>query len=408
MPGIPINPEAPGAFGVVYVDGKTVRLWTLSPEERAKVYQQLEEEAKAKAVETPIGDRTPTQQEAAFADTAAKAGIDLPDTGTASIEAVFTAAGIDMENPTVQALMANMPQSTIENENLLRLTALSIAANPEFSNVPTTLYSTALAASGFDSAYRDPQQTSYTMAAKEGVATTPVTKPGGRFETQPDTGWVRFANGVLVDPETPGPAGVHYDPASTAPGSSKWRTEVAGQWSDDKAAEWKKRLHQFGYLSADEAKVKGVDTRFLDALSAYHAARYANGGKAIAGDLNAYGATGGVQAGNKIVQLEDVSASIRADVRDQYRVVFGTDPSDGDVNAWTAYIIKKGEDLQRTFRDKYGTPSPDKAQSEATALMTEKIQQSPQGQFVGDSLEENTRLRDALQRAVQVTNSLAG
>jgi hypothetical protein len=48
------------------------------------------------------------------------------------------------------------------------------------------------------------------------------------------------------------------------------------------------------------------------------------------------------------------------------------------------------------------------AAGEAVARIGERLEGTPQAEFLQDAEEENTRMRDALQQAVIVTNSLAG
>jgi hypothetical protein len=48
------------------------------------------------------------------------------------------------------------------------------------------------------------------------------------------------------------------------------------------------------------------------------------------------------------------------------------------------------------------------AAGEAVARIGLQLENTPQAEFLHEAEEENTRLRDALQQAVIVTNSLAG
>ena len=321
-----------------------------------------------------------------------------------SLEAILRQAGVDTDDPNVQAVIQSYG-------DILRDPALGPAMMANLAEtypaVPTQDYDNALALSGFgDAPFVKPQPPGgvLQLAAHEGFAVADLKTGTKKFEEQPDTGWIRYGNGVLVSPD----GQVVFDPTSKAPGSIAWQRDVVSTWGEDKIAEWRDRLHEYGYLTKDQAKVKGTDSVFLSALTAYHTSRYANGGKAIAGDLSGAGAAGGGPA-KPLVNFKDLEAQARNDVREQYRRVFGSDPTDGEVAAWSDWIIKKSMQLQREFRKGTGHPSyAGDAATEAEERFIEKLEQSPQAQFQQDSEEENTRLRDAMQQAVIVTNSLAG
>lgn len=335
-----------------------------------------------------------------FAQEAGIATTSELENDTSTLEAILRQAGVDVDHQAVQAMITQYP-------DILRDPALGPAAIANLAEtypaVPVQIYDQALAQSGFSGPFLAPTPPPgfSQLSAQEGlnVAKFRTGTPG--FETQVDTGWIRYKNGVLVSPD----GQVAFDPTSRAQGSIRWQREVVSGWSDEQVGDWRQRLQQFGYLSKDQAKVKGVDQVFLSALSNYHIARYANGGKPVADDLS--GAAG---AGTKppLVDFEDLSAQIRNDVREQYRRVFGMDATDGQVVALSDYIIRTAETLQKKYRRKGYGGFTSLAATEAEERFIERIEGSPQAEFLRESEEENTSLRDALQQAVVVTNSLGG
>jgi hypothetical protein len=149
-----------------------------------------------------------------------------------------------------------------------------------------------------------------------------------------------------------------------------------------------------------------VDAAFLAALSTYHQYRYLNGGKPLVADAAAIGAAGGTRP--PIVNFRETRAQFENDVREQYRRVFGADPSEGELTTWTDFVIRKGMELQRKFRaEGQGSPAGMGA-TEAEERMISRLENSPQAEFLQESTEENTALRDSIQQAVIVTKSLAG
>jgi hypothetical protein len=319
---------------------------------------------------------------------------------TSTIEAMLRQAGVDVEHPNVQAAIQGFGDM-LQDPTLGPAMIANLAET--YPAAPLQDYDRALAVSGFRGPYVAPQPAPGfgQLAAQEGVDVADLKPPTPNFETQPETGWIRYKNGVLVSPE----GDVMFDPTSRAPGSIAWGRDVVSNWSDQKVAEWRKRLHDFGYLTKDQAKVKGVDSVFLSALSSYHISRYANGGKPVAGDL------AGVSTPDEkgpLLNYEDVSAQIRNDVREQYRRVFGTDATDGLVEGYTNTIIRTAMELQRRYRKKEYSGYSSMAATEAEERFIERLEGSPQATFLRESTEENTSLRDALQQAVIVTQSLGG
>jgi hypothetical protein len=307
--------------------------------------------------------------------------------------------GVDLEADEVVALLTVAPAMSFKTaDNYAAVLALT------YPTAAATGYGTKLIESGFNTA---PVQLGATTPSEVRGGLPPSQAPdvpttGGKsFTRHPETGWLAYGGGVLSNPDT---GEVVFDPNSTAPGSALWRQKIQESWSEEKITAERKRLVEYGYLSADAAKLKGFDATFLSALTAYHFARYANFGKPVADDL---GVAGGAAQG-PLVNFEDFQAQTRNDVREEYRRVFNEDPTDGEVEAFTSMIIRKGMELQKRYRRKgYGSYS-SLAATEAEEQFIEKLEQSPEAVFLREADQENTRLHDALTRAVQVTNSLAG
>lgn len=354
---------------------------------------------------------------AASSDQLAELGLPT-EPGAVDLASYLSAAGVDTEAPELQLVLPTL-QQRLEDPNdtqiqaLLPMLAQSMAE--KYPSTPQTAYSTALAASGFTDPFPAPEVSSKPSAiqgirrggrtgltAQELDQARPQTISQPRFETEENTGWIRFSNDVLVDPSS---GEVYYKPGSNAPGSPWWQQKITREWGPDKVGEWRDRLHKLGYITSDQAKVKTIDSAFLAALAQYHQQRYLNGGKPVAGDLAANGPGGASEP--KPVNLHDFGAQIRNDVREQYKRVYGVDPSDGEVQAWSDYVMRTGMSLQRKFIRKYGSANTDTAATEAEERFVEKIEQSPEGRFLAEADEENTRLRDTMERMAMVTNSLA-
>lgn len=348
-----------------------------------------------------VAKQATDSEASAFEDAVAGLGL-TTNPADADVLDLLTTAGVDVDDPRVAQFIQNYGDKLLLPENSYLVSQLI----EKYPSAPTTAYQAALQQSGFQGGFGaiEPEATAYTQAAKEGTSTTVSSARTKKFEEQPDTGWVRYSSGVLVDPET---GQVHYDPTSSAPGSLKWQRENVPNWSDEKIAEWKKRLAQYGYISKDQAKTDGIDAVFLGALSSFHQNRYVNGGKPVASDLSALGAAGAASK-PPLVDFEDMKNQIRSDVTEQFRRVMGRDPSSGELASWSQFVIDRGMTMQKDFRHKdYGSPST-MAAAEATEAMVSRLENSPQAEFLGDAAQENTAMRDALERSVMVTRSLAG
>ena len=342
----------------------------------------------------PSEDEEAQQQQSRFESAVQEAG--LPALEDLDLETVLQQAGVDVNNPEVQTIIQLMP-SDLDG---VTMQALVQSLSTRFPAVPVTGYQTALAESGFT-----------------GPGGAPSTAEGGDvrgyyhqrqvagFVTNPDTGWVQYSTGVLVNPAD---GRVVYDPTSSAPGSPNWIRQVQAEWSPEKVSEWKTRLKEFGYLTKEQAKTEGIDQSFLAALAGYHTARYQNFGKAVPTDLAAIGEASA--APEFSLTARDFQVQIRNDVREQYRRVFGEDPTDSELGDWSRFVMQSAVQAQKVFERKGATPSSalSLAATEAEEKLVERIENSPEAEFLSESVTENTRLRDALSTAVSTTRSLAG
>jgi hypothetical protein len=338
------------------------------------------------------------EQVSRFERAVSRAG--LPALQAIDLTQVMREAGVDVEDQAVQGFIQTIPDD-LPGEVLQFYVGLLAQQYPA---VPVTEYSTALEASGFSGALTQLGVTTPSEVA--GLPREEFVVGAKGFSVHPDTGWIQYANGVLVNPSQ-GAAGVVFDPTSTAPGSPNWIRSIQDKWSDEKIDEWKKRLVEFGYLTKDQAKPKGIDQDFLDGIAAFHRSRYANFGKAVPTSL---AGIPGTEAEEFELTARDFQAQIRNDVREQYRRIYGRDPSDAEVEEWARFTTRQASQTQRRFERRGATPSSalSLAAAESEELLVERLEGTPQAQYLQDQAEENTRLRDALSLAVVTTRSLAG
>jgi hypothetical protein len=356
----------------------------------------------------------PTTSESRFVAAVEKAAGPLEQL---DVEHMFIEAGVDITAPEVQGYIAaaTAQLQAAESEEEAQQTLLEVRTYLPFlveqhPATPITTYALSLERSGFEGCV-EPAATGPAAAAigrKPGITPEIANRMAGKnFQVHPETGWIMFRNGVLVDPDVPlGSAGaVVYDPSSSAPGSPTWLRGV-DRWSPEKVAEWKQRLSQARYLTKDEAQVKGIDVAFKAALSQYHAIRYQNGGTPLPANL----AAGAAEAPEFNLTARDFQVQIRNDVREQYRSTFGNDPSDAELENWTRFVTQSALKAQKGLERKGATPSTalSLGATEAEERLIEGLQTSPEARFLRESVEENTSLRDALATAVSVTQSLAG
>lgn len=301
--------------------------------------------------------------------------------------------GADVDASEIQVVIAAAPAMSYE-----RADGLAQALAVQYPSSAQTQFANVLELSGFGTL---PVQLGVTTPSEVAGLPPEARVAGASYTRHPETGWLAYGEGVLANPDT---GEVTWDPNSTAPGTSLWLKDVQETWGEEQVLDWRKRLHGYGYLSKDEVKATSVDARFLAQLQQYHLDRYTNFGKAIPTDL------AGMAAADKppLVNFEDFQAQTRNDVREEYRRVFGEDPTDGEVEVFSSMIIRKGMELQRKYRRKGYSNYSGLAATEAEERFIERLEQSPEAVFLNESEEENTRLRDALEQAVIVTNSLGG
>lgn len=331
-----------------------------------------------------------------FEQAVSKAGLQSPE--EYDLESLLRAAGVDVEDPNVQLFIRTLPDDI--PPDLLQFYVAQLAT--KYPSAPVTVYGQAFEASGFTG----PQIVMGVTTPSElrGVPESQTVAGGKGFSVHPETGWIMYANGVLVNP---GDGSVYFDPTSAAPGSPNWLRQVQTTWTEEQVMDWRKRLVEFGYLTKEQGKVKGIDQAFLDAIQAYHVNRYRNFGTSVPTDLAAIGQIGGQRFR---LTAEDFQAQIRGDVREQFRRVFGNEPSEAELDEWSRFVTQQAIRLQKVFEQKGATPSTalSLAATEAEERLIEELETSPEASFLRESVEENTRLRDALATAVVTARSLAG
>jgi len=146
----------------------------------------------------------------------------------------------------------------------------------------------------------------------------------------------------------------------------------------------------------------------LTALQSYHVIRYQNFGKPIATDLAAVGGPGEDEFD---LTARDFQAQIRNDVREQYRRVFGDDPSDAELSEWSQFVTNSAVRAQKRFERRGATPSSalSLAATEAEERLVSRIEGSAQAELLAEAnSDESTRLRDALSQAARVSAAFGG
>jgi hypothetical protein len=343
------------------------------------------------------------QQVSRFESATQRAGLQTPEQAAADLTTLLTQAGVDVTEPFVQRWIDTVPDDLPVQTMQFYIAQLA----EKYPAVPVTQYSQALETSGFTSGTEAVLAPAARGLAGLGLSTDEIRRTnvtGANFEVQADTGWVLYANGVLVNPAD---GTVVFDPTSDAPGSPNWLRKVQG-WDESKVSEWRSRLFDYGYLTKEQAKVKGVDQVFLSQIRAYHVARYQNFGKALPTDQSAIGG-----AGEDEFQLtaKDFQAQIQNDVREQYRRVFGDDPSDAELREWSQFVTNSAMKAQKRFERKGATPSSalSLAATEAEERLVAGFETSPEAELLAEAnSDENTRLRDAFAQAARVSSALGG
>jgi hypothetical protein len=318
--------------------------------------------------------------------------------GEGNLEDQLKLAGADMGADEVQRFLREAPGMDIDPA---MLGAFIPTLARTYPGAGATAYQQAIEAGGFGEEYQPPPLqlgAGDHLSGRGHAQVEPIPGSAPNYEQSGDL--IRFKNGVVVDSAS---GQVLFEPGSVTPGSPAWMIKVPTGWSDEKVAEWRERLYNLGY---DVEKKGGADQGFLAALQAYHISRYQNGGQVI--PLQAGGA-GAREEKAKLVDVRDeMGATIRNTVRETYRRIYGTDPTDGEIEAFSGTIFDTAMQLQRQFRSKYGDPNVSAAVQESTERQVEKLEGSPSAVMLRESDEENTRLRDAMETAIVATRGLAG
>lgn len=323
----------------------------------------------------------------------------------------FSNLGIDVSDPNIQRLLNSIPQQEDSfNQNPQLFVAFlngATEAARQSGLVTQTSYEAALEAAGFGTEPMglSPELSGFT--SPEFVVPAPPARGLAHYGievgdvpdyvVQPETGWIQFGNGVLVQPNAQlGDVNAVIYPAVTdAPGSDTWLRTAVPRWGADKVNEWRKRLIDQGYLNPASAKGP-ADATFLNALRQFQTVKYQNGGKPMALDINPE------DAALPSFNFKQLQSQIRNDVRDQYERVYATAPTDDELQKWSQFIMEKSRELY-----KRGELAPSQATAEAEERFVERLEGQPGAQYLKENLDENTQLRDSILRAVMVTQGMS-
>lgn len=229
---------------------------------------------------------------------------------------------------------------------------------PHLSGIPQTPEE-ALAMSGLnlEGLKNEAIQTPYDQARQQFTAslTGPLSGPGYEaqrrevkkgseiVQTLPN-GMTLYSNGTIYDPNQ----GVLYPPdpssAVNVVGSDVWLRDIQDRWSDDKAAEWRKKLWDQGYQGANGLQTDegGWGMDLVNALRLYHSNRYANYGKVQ--PLTPKGASTGI---GKAVRDSLDPVAIRDEVRGWGQAVFGEDLAEPEAEFFAERIMDLTAELAR-------------------------------------------------------------
>jgi len=343
----------------------------------------------------PVAPYDPSQLGAPQAAT--QVGPPTPTDWRAEAERILQSMGVDLTDPVVVGRLAGIEASSTffdQTPGFFDTTMGVLIADLRSAGIIVqTPYEQMREVSGFGGQY--PVSLGETTPSEVRGAPPEILTPGNFPITESRTGWLQYPSGVLV---APGAAlgsydAVFYPPTSTAPGSATY-FQQAQLWSQDKVNEWRTKLVDLGYL--DEAAKKGAyDVGFQNAMRTYFTIKYQNGGRELA--LEGRAALEQVAPFN----FHQIQGQIRNDVRTQYQRIFGDDPTPTELDEWEDFIISQAHRLYRR-----GQLAPGEATVEAEERFVERLEQSPEAQFVTENLEENTGLRDSLLRAVIVSESM--
>lgn len=340
---------------------------------------------------TPTYNTTPSEGPDAFEDTRQEIKQQTRTTqgARAQLDAVLRSYHLDPQAPNVLAMLAGVGR---DDESRL--------AWVQSQEGQQTLLGAASIPDNLLPEYR----TTYAMAFAEGDFAHPLYQPEGirpglsdfdqLTEYNEKTGYAQFP-GVVVTPD----GQVIFDPSSNVPGSPKWMQGV-WDWGEAKVGSWRDTLVEMGYLPKSAAKSKGVDVQFLQALQKYQYSRYAYGG----GRPVASGMGEGAGSRGELLDFDNIRGQITNDVRNQFRNVYGTDPEDSELKAWTQFVIRKATQLQKEFRSEAVPSYSSAAYGEASERFIGKLEEDAAP--YREAVEENTSLRDGLAAAAAAIRGL--
>jgi hypothetical protein len=205
---------------------------------------------------------------------------------------------------------------------------------------------------------------------------------------------VIFRNGAVAFPET---GQVVYPLDGSVPGSRTWVSTAEKTWSEEQTLAWRQQLYQLGY---SVTKKGGWDQPLIDATLEYYKQKYLNLGEVVPTGMGA----GGASPTSQPVNPHRFVGAVQGEIFNQFRSVYGQDPSPDELQSWTQFVMRMSKKLQRgplAQRMSIGG-----AVSEAEARMGVKLYQSPEASFLRNRQEENTSLHDALTTAIQATRGL--
>lgn len=231
-------------------------------------------------------------------------------------------------------------------------------------------------------------------SAIRGLAGFTEAKEPGRGEKLPfvesATGKIMYDNGAIYDPAS---GRTLYPPDSktqaTIQGSNAWLRDVQDRWSDDKVAEWRKKLANQGYQVVEKG---GWGKDLVDALALYHDTRYANFGKAIP---LAPGAKAGGEGAVSIRETFDKKA-LKQQTKGWGYDVFGEDLDDDEAEFFADRILDVAQKLARKHKGEWTT---EQIHAGAEMRVQKEFAKDP---AVSDALEEaeelegDTAIRDSI------------
>jgi hypothetical protein len=152
-------------------------------------------------------------------------------------------------------------------------------------------------------------------------------------------------------------------------------------------------LHSRGRV-ANASKEGGFDQTLRDTLAEYHRVRYTNYGKPLPYDEAA--AAGLVEEAFVL----PTGASIRNDIRVQFQVVFGDDPTDDELEHWEKFIKgRRANCIGQELRFCRGCDGGNRRVRRGVRLL-------PPGDLLERDEQENTELRDSLAAVSQAVAAM--